>query len=146
MPERLLQETQGLRKEVRDLRVELHNSKGVVRRLRILTVLIILIFGLFGLYVVTKADDNHDNAVVQCENANESREFQYRAWLFVLGQELTDTGSQQNNVEAEMAERILPIMKKGWRPRDCDNLDTPYEIEMPPTPSGTPPHLLWETQ
>lgn len=137
----ILSETRELRREVREVRLELGKNKGVVRRLRVLTIVAAILLVFMGYQVY----ENQNAAVVQCRNANESREFQYKAWLYVLGQELTDHSERQNNVEAQMAENILPIMKKGWRARDCENLDTPYPIKMPPTPDNVPNELLWGT-
>lgn len=126
----ILSETKGLRAEVRELREELAKSKGVVRRLRILTAAVITIFVVGGVGTWYSSYENKQNAIVNCENNNESRKAILEGWHFILGAELAD--EDNNPAETRMSELILPWFDIVYQQRDCSDLSKKYEI--PPVP------------
>lgn len=135
--------TKALVKRVDTLADRSTLSEFITRRTRMLTLWLVGVVGFtsllgfgFAYLLWDKSQTNSENAVQQCENANETRKFNTAMWDYILGHELGDTSSSQAPDEIVMSEQILPRIHYANRPRDCGNLDRKYPMPEIPDPPG----------
>lgn len=80
--------------------------------------------------------DNEDNAVTNCENANETRKANRTLWNFVL--DLSQSGNSDATAqEVAYLEQFRAWIGKVYQERDCTDLGREYPLPPPPTlPAG----------
>lgn len=79
----------------------------------------------------TRSNDNQHNAVINCENANESRKATLSLWTFLFATSLHNpqtTPQQRANILA-----VSVWIGKLYAQRDCSDLSRKYPIPPPPT-------------
>lgn len=77
-----------------------------------------------------RSNDSAKNAVVNCQNANESRRATLRLWTFLF-----DTSLSNPNVGAQQRQNIEAVeqwIAKLYAQRDCSDLSRKYPIPPPP--------------
>jgi hypothetical protein len=83
---------------------------------------IVLLVGV-GYYAV---NENHDNQVTNCENANESRAASRLLWNYIL------TFASRNNPDNPDIAKIQVWVNELYKDRDCSDLDREYKTPAPP--------------
>jgi len=79
--------------------------------------------------------ENQSNAMVACQNANESRKANKILWLFVL--EVSSQQKRNQNAQQELiSEKFRAWIIDLYADHDCSQLDLKYPIPPPPSIPG----------
>jgi uncharacterized protein HemX len=85
-----------------------------------------------------RLSDNEHNAVVNCQNANESREASRNLWNYILDISAARQPAASPD-EAAYLDQFRAYVNDVYAPHDCDHLDKKYELPSPPPlPDLTP--------
>lgn len=74
-------------------------------------------------------DANQTNAVINCQNANESRQASLSLWTFLLDSTADPKATPQQKADVAA---VLHWIGKLYAPRDCEDLSRKYPIPPPP--------------
>lgn len=138
----------GLGERVEKLIEAMQTSQKQFDRLRLLGVVVAmvsvlaLVIGGFSAYLYTEVLDaneqtsalvaqNQENAVVSCQNANESRRAQSELWTFII--EVSLAGGEESPSERAFLNDLLDWINALFEQRDCADLTRHYELPPPPT-------------
>lgn len=104
---------------------------------------VIALMLLGGVWLWTVAQDakeateaNERTAVVNCQNANESRRAQVVLWDFILAASGRDDEEPRTAEEEQFREEFRDWIHALYAERDCQNLDKKYKLPDPPSISG----------
>lgn len=86
-----------------------------------------------GIHLATTRATDQENAVIACENANESRAANLSLWTYVLDLSAASRDEVPTPAEQERLDDFRAWVTKLYAPRDCSDLSKRYEIPPPPT-------------
>lgn len=97
---------------------------------------VVLVLLVLSVQVYRTAEANNDNAVTNCQNANESRASTLLLWNFFIDASEANPSNQAPDQQVAV-ERIRSWIAQLYAPRDCSQLDKQYKVPPPP-PIVTP--------
>lgn len=150
----LVQATQDLTKRVTALSKSLDVSKEVMTKtdkqlernktlIRWLLLFVIISFAGIGYCVLltNKVDNavsvNKKNAVINCQNANDSREATRTLWTFLFDASTATNTGESTPEQVALVQSFILWVNEVYATRDCSDLSKKYDIPDPPTiPQG----------
>lgn len=147
--EALLAATEELTTKVEELSGHLTVSRDQADRIQrqvnrvdslsraVLGIALLALLGVFltGLALVRAqgiSDDNKDNAIINCQNANQSRAGNLSLWNFILDKS-AEANPNQTPEQRQVAMDLRDWVAKLYAQRDCSDLSRKYELPPPPT-------------
>lgn len=136
----LIASNKDLKKEIEDLSGRLSAKEILNRRTRMLTFasigLAALCFigmcasGYLVLANFKNIEINNQNAKINCENANSTREANRKIWTLVV--QAANNNPQRTPKDIKNTEAFQDYINKLYMPRDCNDLDRRYPVPDPP--------------